>query len=60
MIGPRRQFWLGISLLVAGTVILFGSVFPAVNSSPVILALGVLVLAAGTLLVAVGRRGRPV
>ncbi|RBI60626.1 hypothetical protein DMJ13_16730 [halophilic archaeon] len=60
MLAPRRQFWLGIALLVAGAVILFGSLAPGLSSSPFFLALGVLVLAAGTLLVAVARRGRPV
>ena len=60
MFNPRRQFWLGIALLVGGAVVLFGSLAPGLSSSPLILAIGVLVLAAGTLLIAVARRGRPV
>ena len=59
MLGHDFRLWLGVALLVVGAAVLFGSAL-AGGLPPVVLAVGVLVLAAGTLLVAVGRRGRPV
>lgn len=59
MLDRSLQLWLGVVLLVVGAMVLFGSVLSG-GLPPVLLAVGVLVLAAGTLLVALGRRGRPV
>ncbi|WP_435159785.1 hypothetical protein [Haladaptatus sp. DFWS20] len=60
MLGRTRRFWTGVALLFVGTVFLFGGALPGFNTPFVLLALGVLVLAAGTLIFAMDRRTRSV
>ena len=60
MFGRTRQFWVGVVFLLVGTVLLFGNSIPGINGSLILIAVGVLVLAAGTLLIAVERGQRPV
>ncbi|WP_458187794.1 hypothetical protein [Haladaptatus sp. NG-WS-4] len=60
MLGQTRRFWLGVVLLLVGAALIFGTLLQGIGTPPVLLALGVLVLAAGTLIIAVARRTRPV
>ncbi len=60
MLGRTRRFWVGVALLLVGAAFLFGGVLPGLNTPLILLALGVLILAAGTLVIAVDRRSRSV
>lgn len=60
MFGRTRRFWTGVALLVIGAALLFESYIPGFDGPIVLLAIGVVVLAAGTLMIAVERGQRPV
>lgn len=60
MFGRTRRFWAGVALLLIGAVLIFENYIPGINGPLVLLAVGVLVLAAGTLIIAVERGQRPV
>ncbi|WP_458210672.1 hypothetical protein [Haladaptatus sp. NG-SE-30] len=60
MFGQTRRFWFGLALLLVGAALIFGSLLQGLGTPPILLAFGVLVLAVGTLVIAVARRTRPV
>ncbi|USZ68421.1 hypothetical protein NGM10_01460 [Halorussus salilacus] len=54
------EFWGGAVLIALGGILLFAPLVAAVEYTVVLLAVGVLLLAAGALLVGLSRRGRAV
>ncbi len=56
----KTQLWGGAALIVVGGVILFAPLVLALRYTSLLLVVAVLVLAAGSLLVGLSRRGRPV
>ena len=60
MFGRTRRFWVGVALLLVGAILLFEPFLLGAKAPLVLFAVAVLVLAAGTLIVGVARRRRPV
>ncbi len=60
MFGQSRRFWGGLVLIVVGALLLFSISFPDFNPPFVLFALGVLMIATGTLVAALDRRTRSV
>ncbi|WP_135851201.1 hypothetical protein [Halorussus salinus] len=56
----KTQLWGGAALILVGGIILFAPLLFALRYTSVLLVVAVLVLAAGSLLVGLSRRGRAV